>query len=232
MATQTNIVLVHGAWADGSSWSGVIPLLQDAGYYVEAVQLPLTGLDQDIAATRRTLNRLEGPTVLVAHSYGGFVTTLAAVDAPNVFALVYVAAYVPAEGETLLDINGRFANTVGVTHIKVDAEGYAWLDPEAMPSVFAADVDPVQARIMAAVQKPNAGAAFGAKAGKPAWLTIPSWYIVSENDLTINPDAERWMAERIKATTSSLASSHASLVSHPREVADVIIEAARSKASA
>ena len=230
---MANIVLVHGAFCDGSSWSSVIPLLQDAGdagHTVIAVQLPLNGLSNDVATTRSALASLSGPTILVGHSYGGAVVTGAG-NAPNVVGLVYVAAYVPAEGETLQDLNGRFAGTEGQQHIGPSyLENTVWIAPAVFPQVFAADVDPVQARIMATVQKPTGFGCLVEKSGPAAWQHLPSWYIVSENDKTINPEAERWMAQRINATTTALPSSHASPVSHPREVADVILTAVQAAA--
>jgi len=141
--------------------------------------------------------------------------------------LVYIAAYAPDEGETLLDLNGRFPATEGVSHLQFDNGGFGWFNPEAFPKSFASDVEETQARIMAVVQKPITGQAFGSKVEKAAWKTLPSWYLVSQNDTVINPDLERWMAERIGATTREVAASHASLVSHPQEVSDLIIEAAQ-----
>ncbi len=233
MSSQTNVVLVHGAWCDGSSWSGVIPFLQDAGCRVIAVQLPLNGLAGDVAITQQALASLQSPTILVGHSYGGAVISGAGTGATNVVGLVYVAAYAPAEGETILDINGRFASTAGVNFIRpAYGEGKLWIDPDAFPGVFVPDVDPAQGKVLAAVQNPITGATFADKATAPAWQNLPSWYIVSAQDQIINPDAERWMAERIGATTSTLQSSHASPVSHPGDVAAVILEAARAKALA
>lgn len=233
MSSSANIVLVHGAFCDGSSWSGVIPLLQEAGHRVVAVQLPLVGLSNDIATTHSALASLSGPTILVGHSYGGAVVTGAGTDAANVTALVYVAAYVPDEGETLQDLNARFSATEGQQKIgPAYLDQTVWIDPDAFPHVFAADVDLKQARIMATVQKPTGFGCLIEKSGPVAWQKLPSWYIVSENDLTINPDAERWMAQRINATTTSLPSSHASPVSHPREVADVILTAAQASVKA
>ena len=229
LASNVNIVLVHGAFCDGSSWGSVIPLLQEAGHTVLAVQLPLKGLSDDIATTRQALASLSGPTILAGHSYGGAVVTGAGTDAANVSGLVYIAAYVPAEGETLGDLNDRFPATEGQKHIGPSyLKDTVWIEPSVFPQVFAADVDPIQARIMATVQKPTGFGCLIEKTAQPAWQKLPSWYLVSENDATINPDAERWMAQRAGATTSSIASSHASPVSHPREVADVILAAAQA----
>ena len=231
MASNVNVVLVHGAFCDGSSWSGVIPLLQEAGHNVIAVQLPLTSLSDDIATTNSALASLSGPVILAGHSYGGAVVTGAG-NAANVAGLVYIAAYVPDEGENLQNLNDKFAGTEGQKHIgPAYLANTVWIDPQIFPQVFAADVEPTQARVMAAVQKPTGFGCLGEKSGVPAWKKVPSWYLVSNNDQTINPEAERWMAQRIKATASSIASSHASPVSHPREVADLILTAAQAVAN-
>lgn len=229
MATKTNIVLVHGAFCDSSSWGQVIPLLQQAGHHVIAVQLPLTSLADDIAVTRSALASLTGSTVLAAHSYGGAVATGAGSGAPNVTGLVYIAAYVPDEGETLQSLNERFPVTEGLKNIGPSyLDQTVWINPAVFPQVFAADVDPVQARVMATVQKPTGLGCLLQKTERPAWQKLPSWYLVSRQDQTINPDLERWMAKRINATTHEIASSHASPVSHPREVSEMILTAAQA----
>ena len=221
------VVLVHGAFADGSSWSKVIPTLQEAGHHVVAVQLPLTSLEDDIEVTRRVLAAQEGPVVLVGHSYGGAVISGAG-TAENVRALVYVAAYAPDEGESLLDVSARFPSTDGPTHFRPDAAGFVTVEQAAFPRAFAADVDPVQARVMAAVQKPAGGGNFAVKAGLAAWHTRPSWYLVSQHDQMIHPDLERWFATRMGATVREVPASHASLVSQPEVVIALIGEAART----
>ncbi len=223
-----NVLLVHGAFADSSSWLKVIPTLQEAGHHVLAVQLPLTSLEDDIAVVRAALALLSGPTVLVGHSYGGVVISGAGINQPNVISLVYVAAFAPAEGESLQDLLGRFPATALVNHlVPAYPDGFVRVDPLAFPALFAADVDRVQARALATVQKPLAGACLGAKAGPAAWQHLPSWCLVSEDDKMTNPDLERWMAERMGATTRTLDSSHASPISHPYQVAETILEAAR-----
>lgn len=228
MPSTVNVVLVHGAFCDGSSWSEVIPLLQEAGHNVLAVQLSLTGLSDDVATASSAIASLSGPTILAGHSYGGAVVTGAG-NTPGVVGLVYVAAYVPDEGETLQNLNDRFPGTEGQKKIGLSYLANAvWIDPAAFPQVFAADVDPVKARVLAHVQKPTGFGCLGQPSGPAAWHKLPSWYLVAENDLTINPDAERWMAQRINATTRTIASSHAMPVSHPREVAETILEAARA----
>lgn len=230
-ATMANIVLVHGAWADGyGTWAGVIPTLQAADYRVVAAQLPLTSLEDDVSTVRRVLGTLDGPTVLAGHSYGGAVISGAATGAPGVVGLVYAAAFAPDEGEVLQnDIIERFDPPPGLAAIRPDAGGFLWLDQDAMPEVFAADVDAGQAALMAATQNPIAARCFGEdKAGPPAWRSLPTWYLISANDRTVDPAAERWMAERMGAETREVSSSHASPVSRPREVAETVLEAARS----
>lgn len=223
-----NIVLVHGLWADGSSWSRVIPPLQAHGHFVVAAQNPLTSVDDDVAATQRILAELDGPTILVGHSYGGFVISAAANDAPGVAGLVYIAAFAPEEGETLLSIGGRFPPLGVNQHLLVDAQGVVWIDPEVFPQHFGSDVEPVAARTLAAAQKPAASGILSAQAGQPAWQGLPSWYLVASEDRMIQPEAERWMARRIKATTREVAASHAAMVSQPDVVADLILAAAQA----
>ncbi|MEH1923226.1 alpha/beta fold hydrolase [Nostoc sp.] len=227
-----NIVLVHGAFADSSSWSKVIPLLQDKGFRVTAVQIPLTSLANDVAVVEQVLAAQTDPTILVGHSYGGAVITVAGANAPNVIGLVYIAAYAPDTGESLGDLNGRFPTPSGSSHVHpVYNNQFLEVDPDTFQEAFAQDVDTVQARVMAAVQKPIAIQNFDDKVTKPAWKSKRSWYQVSDNDRMISPELERFMAKRIGATVISLPSSHASMVSHPAEVANLIIEAAKAEAS-
>ena len=229
MESKKNIVLVHGAWADGSSWSKVITLLQKQGFNVSAAQLPLTSLENDIAVTRNMLAAQKGPTVLVGHSYGGAVITGVANDAPNVTALVYIAGFGLDEGESLETLSKQRPPTAGGAHIYPDDRGFLWIDVAGFPEAFAADVDPVEARVMAAVQKPFSIKSFAAKSGPPAWKHIPSWYMVSANDQMIPPSAEEFMAKRMGATVRTVVASHASLVSHPKEVVEMINLAAESR---
>ena len=220
-----NVLLVHGAFADVSSWSEVIRLLQHEGHNVLAVQLPLTSLSDDVAVTRQALasTSLAGPTVVVGHSYGGAVITGAAYGAPNAIGLVYASAYVPAEGENLLTLNGRYAPPEGASHlIPSYRAGFAWVDPAFFPQVFAGDVEAEQARVLAISQKPISFSCFGEPAGPAAWQKLPSWYLVSKQDKMINPDLERFMAKRSGASTIEVASSHASPISHPRAVVSLI----------
>lgn len=223
-----NIVLVHGAWADGSSWSSVIQQLQEAGYTVTAVQLPLTSLDDDVATVRGVLANQTGDTILVGHSYGGAVITQLGADAPNVVGLVYIAAFAPDEGETLGALTGSGEPPAGTSAIRPDAQGFLWLDPAGFVEYFAADVDPIQAQVLASVQKPIFAASLvGDQAfGTPAWSLLPSWYLVATDDQMIPPDAERLMAQRIGATVVEVASSHVPMISHPNEVTSLILSAA------
>lgn len=225
-----NIVLVHGAFADGTSWSKVIPLLEAKGFNVTAVQNPLTSLAEDVATTRRLLAQQTGPTILVGHSYAGFVVTEAG-DAPNVVGLVYVSSYSPAEGESHDDLVKRFPAPAGISAIRLDADGFLWITRDKFHEAFAHDVDDSQAQIMAVVQKPvSKKNCFGVAVGVPAWKSKPSWFVVSADDRLINPELQRFMVKRMGATSISVASSHASLVSHPLEVANLISEAANRKA--
>jgi len=219
-----NVVLVHGAYADGSSWSEVIPLLQQAGLNVTAVQNPLTSFTDDVAATNRILALQDGPTVLVAHSYGGMVISEAGVD-PKVTALVYVAARAPDAGEDYTALAAKFPRPPASDGL-VKAGGFAQLNENAFVHDFAGDLDPAKARALYAVQGRIADTLFNAKTTQAAWRTKPSWYQVSTNDRTISPDLERFMAKRMNATTIELDSSHVSLLSHPREIADLILAAA------
>jgi pimeloyl-ACP methyl ester carboxylesterase len=229
MEPQLNVVLVHGAWTDGSSWSKVIPMLQKKGLRVTAVQIPLTSLAEDVAITRHVLALQTGPTILAGHSYGGSVITEAGNDAPNVVALVYVSAFAPDEGESLGDLNA-LATAPGVAHVRSDDEGFLWIDPEAFGEVFAQDVDPVQVRIMAVVQKPIAAKIFVDKFTRPAWELKPSWYLLAESDRMIPAETQRFMSRRMGARVLSVPASHCSMVSHPDEVANLISDAANAVA--
>ncbi len=224
----TNIVLVHGADADGSSWSKVIPMLQDAGHSVVAVQLPLTSITDDAATARRAIDKFDAPVVVVGHSFGGVVISQAAHNAPNVSALVYVAAFAPDANESAADLVGRFPALESAKYIVVDKNGFFAFPQDQFPRLFAQDIDPLEARVMAAVQGPADAARFAFKSGAPAWREHPSWYVVAEADGIIHPDLERWMAQRIDAKTTSVpGASHAVMVSRPREVAGVILAAAK-----
>jgi pimeloyl-ACP methyl ester carboxylesterase len=223
------IVLVHGAFADGSSWQRVIPLLEKDGYYVIAVQIPLPSLDDDIATTKRVIDAQKGPVVLVGHSYGGIVITGAASGNPNVKALVYIAAFAPDANEPVGPLTEKYPSDLGKA-LRPDAAGYLYVDRAQVHQVFAADVPAAEARVLAATQKPVNSTVFAATLSSPAWKTIPSWYLVTRNDHAINPDLERFFAKRMKATTSEVASSHVPFLSHPKVVVRVIEEAATATA--
>jgi pimeloyl-ACP methyl ester carboxylesterase len=217
-----NIVLVHGAFADGSSWKGVIGRLQQAGHNVTAPQFPLTALADNVARLRQVLAVQDGPTVVAAHSYGGQVMTALGTDAPNVVALAYLAAFGLDEGESIGALLGQGEPTPAVATIRVDDQGFAWLPQDAFLAHFAPDVDPAEAKIMYAVQQPLTMTAFDEVMGPPAWKNLPSWFAVAQRDEVIPPDAERQFAQRMGATVVELASSHVVMVSHPDETADLI----------
>jgi pimeloyl-ACP methyl ester carboxylesterase len=219
-----NVVLIHGAWADGSSWAEVIPLLQAAGLKVTAVQNPLTSLADSVAATRRALALQDGPTVLVAHSWGGTVLSETGID-PKVTALVYVAARAPDAGEDFVALSGKFR--VGPVRAGIEErDGFTRLSEDSFLKYFANGVEPKKAEVLYAVQEPAAAALFGGRTTAAAWHSKPSWYAVSKQDQTINPDLERFLAKRMNATTVELDAGHLSLVSHPKEIADLILAAA------
>src|SRR5256714_10576594 len=219
-----NIVLVHGAWADGSSWAEVIPLLQAAGLKVTAVQNPLTSLEDSVAATRRALALQDGPTVLVAHSWGGTVISETGTD-PKVTALVYVAARGPDAGEDFVALSGKFP-TMPVRAGVQEHDGFTYLSKEAFLEYFANGVAREKAEVLYAEQEPTAASLFGGRTTVAAWRSKPSWYAVSKLDQTISPDLERFLATRMKATTVELEAGHLSLVSRPQEIADLILTAA------
>ena len=231
MTVQPNIVLVHGAWADGSCWSAVIEHLQADGYHVTAPQFPESSLAADVARLRQVLHRQDGPTVVVGHSYGGQIMTALGTDAPNAVGLVYIAAFGLDEGESLGALAAQGPPTPALAHLDIDAAGFAWLPEEDFVKHFAADVDPVKARVMYAVQQPIAASAFDDVMGIPAWKSLPTWFLVAAADEAIPPAAERQFAARMGATTIELASSHVAMVSHPDEVAQFVETAAMAVAS-
>lgn len=221
---KPNIVLVHGGWADGGSWSKVIPTLTNAGHRVIAVQLPLHNTDEDIATVKRAVELLGGPTILVGHSYGGYVITNAGANNPNVTGLVYIAAFAPDQGESL----GTFVtpDMLPPGILIVDSAGLTYLNPDLFHESFAADVNATEALVMAVSQKPFNQSNFVSPSGPPAWKQLPTWYQVSESDLMIPPDVQRQFAQRMNATTISIDTSHSSYVAHPDEIAQLILDAA------
>ena len=228
MTKKARIMLVHGAWADGSCWSKVILLLQASGIPVTAAQIPLTSLSDDIAVTTRLLSLNKEPTVLVGHSYGGAVITGAGASVPHVKALVYITAFGLDEGESLASLSQQGPPSAGSAAITPDGTGYLWIKRETFHQCFVADATKDEAAIMAAVQKPLSIASFTEKAGLPAWKRIPSWYLLCTDDQMIPPPAQEFLAKRMKATQRSVASSHAAFMAHPQEVADIILEAVDS----
>ncbi len=229
--SKPTIVLVHGAFADGSSWSRIIPMLDADGYNVIAVQNPLTSLPDDIATTKRVIDAQKGPVVVVGHSYGGAVITAAAAGRPNVKALVYVAAFAPEVDEVLSAPGAKFAQPPLNSALVPDAAGFLYVDRAKVHDVFCKDVPEAEARVIAATQKPLAGSVFSATVPGGAWKTIPSWYIVASEDHAINPELERFYARRIGATTTEIKSSHVPFLSHPKEVVKVIEAAATASTS-
>jgi len=209
--------------ADGSSWSKVIPLLQQKGFNVTAAQIPLTSLADDIAVTRNLLAAQKGPTILVGHSYAGVVISGAANDSPSVEALVYIAAFGLDEGESIDALSKQGPAPAGAAAVRPpDEHGFLWIDRDGFAKAFAADANPVDARVMAAVQKPLSINSFIAKSGPPAWKHLPSWYMVATEDQMIPPHAEEFMAKKMGATVCKVPASHAAMVSHPKEVAELI----------
>jgi len=225
-----NIVLVHGTWADGSSWAKVIPLLQAQGYHVTAVQNPLTSLDDDVAATKRALALQDGPTLLVGHSWGGVVITEAGND-PKVAGLVYVAAAAPDEGQSFLELVQTAPATPGNDEIRPDSFGYVSMTPKGIMEDFAQDLPEADQQLLIATQGPQAFTALQEKIKQAAWKTKPSWYIVAANDRMINPDLERTLAQKMKAATTTLPTSHVAMLAQPEKVAAVIMEAASQVAA-
>ncbi len=226
--TKPSIVLVHGSWADGTSWQHVIPLLIQDGYNVTAVQNPLISLPDDIAITKRVIDAQPGPVVAVGHSYGGAVITGAAVGSPHVKALVYIAGWALAPGDSISQLIGKYPPSPLVTAIAPDAGGFLYIDREKFHEVFAHDLSTAEAQVLAVAQKPAASITFEQSLESAAWQTIPSWYLLAQEDRAINPELQRFMASRIGAKITELQTSHVSYISRSREVANLIIKAASS----
>jgi pimeloyl-ACP methyl ester carboxylesterase len=228
MNALPNIVLVHGAWADGSSWSAVIEHLQADGYNVTAPQFPMTALADNLARLRQVLAVQNGPTIVAGHSYGGQIITALGTNAPNVVGLVYIAAFGLDEGESIGALLSQGPVTPALAHLIIDKQGFAWLPEDDFVNHFAADVDPVKAKVMYAVQQPLAAAALEDVMGVPAWRALPSWYLVANGDQAIPPDAERQFASRMGAATVEVPTNHVAMVSHPDDVVQLIKKAAEA----
>jgi pimeloyl-ACP methyl ester carboxylesterase len=224
-AAKPTIVLVHGAFADATGWQRVIPILQRDGYEVIAVQNPLASLAGDVETTKRLIDAQKGPIVLVGHSYGGAVITGAAAGNPNVKALVYIAAFAPEGGEPVGAFGEKYPADLG-SAFRPDSAGFLYVDRARFRELFCADLPAADARVAAATQKPIHNSAFGASVPIAAWKTIPSWYLVSQDDRAINPELERFYAKRMKAKTSEVKASHVAFISHPDVVARLIEQAA------
>jgi pimeloyl-ACP methyl ester carboxylesterase len=228
MNGRPKIVLIHGAWADGSCWSSVIERLQADGLEVRAPQFPMNSLADDVARLRQVLAFQDGPAIVVGHSYGGQIMTALGADTPNVVGLVYIAAFALDEGESLGALLSQGPVTPALAHLFTDARGFAWLSEDDFVNHFAADVDPTQAKVLYAVQQPLATSAFGDVMGVPAWKSLRSWYLVAQNDEALPPDAERQFAARMGASTVEIPASHIAMVSRPNEVAELIEKAANA----
>ena len=231
MTALPNIVLVHGAWADGSSWSAVIEQLQAEGYSVTAPQFQMTRLADDVDRLRHVLSRQNGPTLVVGHSYGGQIITALGTDAPNAVGLVYVAAFGLDEGESIGALLEQAPAGPALAHLDVDERGFAWLPEEDFVKHFAADVDPVRAEVMFAVQQPLHWSALGEVMGVPAWKSLPTWFLIADGDQAIPPDAQRQFAPRMGATTVEVATNHVAMVSHPDDVLQLVKEAVATLSS-
>ncbi|WP_306349986.1 alpha/beta fold hydrolase [Flavobacterium sp. '19STA2R22 D10 B1'] len=228
MKNSTTIILVHGAWGDGSHWRHVIPELHKKGYKVRAVQNPLTSLADDIEQTRKLIEAQEGQVLLVGHSYGGAVITGAG-NNPKVAGLVYIAAFAPDKGESLGGIFAKREAPSGAAHLVPDQYGVLWVKYDKFHESFCADLSEDEANVMSLSQKAISGKCFGDESGAPAWKEKPSWYQISEKDHMIPPVTQKEMAERMNPKKIiSLDSSHASMASHPKEIINLIVEAAEA----
>jgi pimeloyl-ACP methyl ester carboxylesterase len=231
MTAPPNIVLVHGAWADGSCWSDVIAELQARGYTVTAPQFPETSLADDVARLRQVLGVQNGPTIVVGHSYGGQIMTALGEETSNVVGLVYIAAFGLDQGETIGALLQAGPPTPALAHLKIDSRGFAWLPEEDYVSHFAGDIDPVKAKVMYAVQQALSLSTLEDVMGVPAWKALPTWYLVAAEDQAIPPDAERAFAKRMGATSVEIESNHCAMVSHPDEVVSLIETAVQTVAA-
>jgi len=231
MTALPNIVLVHGAWANGSSWNAVIEQLQADGYRVTAPAFSLTRLADDVDRLRQVLGRQNGPTLVAGHSYGGQIITALGTDTPNVVGLVYIAAFGLDESESIGALLEQAPAGPALAHLDVDPHGFAWIPEDDFVNHFAADVDPVMAKVMFAVQQPLHWSALGEVIGVPAWKSLPSWFLIADGDQAIPPDAQRQFAPRMGATTVEVSTNHVAMVSHPDEVLQLIKTAAEAVAA-
>ena len=226
VGSDVNVVLVHGAWADGSSWSKMVTGLQSNGINAVTVPVPLTTLADDVAALDRTLERVEGPVVLVGHAYAGAV--IAATRDPKVKALVYIAAIAPAEGETVADVFYRSEPHPKAPKLAPDKHGLIWLPRDAFAAAFAQNASAEEQAVLAAVQRPISAACISVRVGRPLWKDVPSWYLLAEQDHMIVAETQRFMAERMKARVRVHPVDHTPSVTAPGPVVDLILEAARA----
>jgi len=222
VSNKPNIVLVHGAWADGSCWSAVIRALQGKDYTVTAPQFPETSLAADVGRLRQVLRRQSGPTIVAGHSYGGQIMTALGADAPNVAALVFIAAFALEQGESLGALLGGGPPSPALAHLMVDEQGFGWIPEEDFVGHFASDVDPKTARVLCAVQQGLSMSTFEDVMGTPAWRSFPTAYLVATNDEALPPDAQRMFAKRMGARTVEVPSSHLAMISHPNDVVALI----------
>jgi len=223
----SNIVLIHGAWADGSSWSKVIPLLESKGFHLVAVQMPLTSLADDVAAVQRAIALVDGPLLLVAHSYGGVVMTQAGND-PKVAGLVYVAAFAPQEGQSAFDLANANPTPV-LPELRLDQFGFLKITPKGIREDFAQDLSDSEQTVLTVTQGPTAGgASLSAPVSTAAWRNKPCWFAIANHDRVIAPTLQATLAEQMNATSITLQSSHVAMLSHPSEVASLIRRAARA----
>jgi pimeloyl-ACP methyl ester carboxylesterase len=227
--TKPTIVLCHGAFADGASWDKVIPLLEAKGYTVVAIHEPLSSLADDVAVAKRAIAQQPGDVILVGHSYGGMIITDAGND-PKVKALVYIAAFAPDANETITDLGKGKPAPPWQAQLKVDSGGFATLPADAVAKYFAPDLAAAEIKLVAATQGPISTTVFGAKVATPAWKAKPSWYLRAEDDQMIDPAGQALMAKRANATVTSIKSSHVAMLSHPADVAKIILTAATAPA--
>jgi pimeloyl-ACP methyl ester carboxylesterase len=226
---NATVVVVHGAWADGSSWQGVLRPLEDSGLKVIAAPIPLTSLSDDAAALKRTIARTTGPVIVAGHAYAGAV--IATADGERVKALVYVAALAPDEGETVAQVFYRDEAHPKAPQLAPDAEGFIWMPDEAFATAFAQNATHGQIALSKAVQRPISAKSIQEPATTPAWKSKPSWFLIAEEDRMINPKTQRFMAERMHATVRSFAVDHTPLLTAPDKVVDIILEAAEATLS-